>query len=108
MRIADHAPAMQASPALQQPASTVHQQQVQAGEMAAAQAAREETRRMTEVNHSEKAEYRPIRGEEQGRNRRKEGGGRKKGAAPSGADAGTTPKGPPCEPGNGNLLDVIV
>ncbi len=107
MRIADHAPALQNSQALQQPAIATQHQQVLAGEIANAAVARENEKRNTEVNDSEKTENPTIRGEQRKRNRR----GR--GKAVEGEENNPTStkaacKKPPSEPGNGNLLDVTV
>ena len=107
MRIADHAPAMQSSQALQQPAATTHQQQVLSGQMAAASVARENEKRNTEVNDTEKTENLTIRGEEQGKNRKGKGTSAKgQDGEQDEATQKSTDK-PPSEPGNGNLLDVI-
>jgi len=107
MRIADHAPAMQSSQALQQPAATTHQQQVMSGQVAAAAVARENEKRNTEVNTTEKTENLTIRGEEQGRNRKgREDSGESSTTDESG-NTSTSRRKPPSEPGNGNLLDVI-
>ncbi len=106
MRIADHAPALQSSQALQQPAATAHQQQIQAAQVAAASVARENEKRNTEVNDTEKSENLTVHGEEQGKNRKGKGKREKGSPQDDAAGAETSTSKPPSEPGNGNLLDV--
>ena len=109
MRIADHAPALQSSQALQQPAAATHQQQIMSGQIAASSVARENEKRNTEVTGTEETENLTIRGEEQGKNR-KGHGKTGTGQAEEGPDETQQPSNENrlSEPGNGNLLDVIV
>lgn len=106
MRIADHAPALQSSQALQQPASTTHQQQILSGEVASAALNKQVDKKNREVNDAKKAEHETIRGESQGRNRNRGGESRAKDEGEMTQE--TSDARPPVEPGNGSLLDVTV
>lgn len=109
MRIADHAPVLQASQVLQQPSNLVHQQQVQAPVLAKAVAATEAQQHATQVNDTTHTEGRTIEDRPGSRRSTRDSGRRRKEpdslTDEESGEPRTTHASPP---GSGKLVDIVV
>jgi hypothetical protein len=107
MRIADHAPALQGSQVLQQPSNTVHQQQIQAPQIAGALAAQQAQQSRSQVNRSNQTDGRMIQEQKE----RALGGGNqrtKKSRQDAGEDSESDSINKGIQPGSGKILDIVV
>lgn len=105
MRIADHAPVLQGSPILQQPANAVHQQQVLAPEAARAAALAQAQQHSTQVFKPGETEGRTIGDatDREGQSNR----GRAR-SEPRAEEVEGKEHLQPSTPGSGDLLDIVV
>ncbi len=110
MRIADHAPVLQASQVLQQPSNLVHQQQVQAPIAAKVVAAMEAHQHATQVNDTAHTEGRTIQDRPGGRGgggSSREKGRKNKDSVPSTQEESSHPA-HASPPGSGKFVDIVV
>ena len=106
MRIAEHAPALQSSPALQQPATTVHNQLAAAPVAAEAKAAVEAQRQAAQVNQPNRTERGVIRRREGNRSGRRAVRVAARKPRPK-TEESSPPEVGPHEPGSGERIDVL-
>lgn len=106
MRIADHAPVLQASQVLLQPSNLVHQQQVQAPMDAKILAALEAQQHATQVNDTTHTEGRTIQDRPGGRRFSRENG-REGAEVAASEESEETRSSHVSPPGSGKLVDIV-
>jgi hypothetical protein len=104
MRIADHAVALQSSPALQQPSNAAHQQQVLSPEAARAAAAAKNDQHAHQVSQPENTEGRIIQDHPGGKPQGKRDSKKEKLDPETDSESKDMR---PHQPGSGDLIDIV-